>query len=206
MIPVAGRPFIEWPLMQLAAAGFTRVVLCIGYRGDVIRRHVGSGHQWGLDITYSEDSPRLDGTLGAVRRALPRLDDVVPVLYGDTYLTVDFAAVVRAHWAAGDDLTMTVLRNHGVGDTSNVVMHGSRVVAYGKNPPPAGAEWIDYGYSVFGRAVLGAFPSRDLADCMSAVAASGRAGGFVVHVPFREIGTPGGLKATDAHLRAHPPG
>lgn len=202
MIPVAGRPFIEWPLGQLRAAGFSRVVLCIGYLGDVIRDYVGDGKRFGLDVAYSEDGPGLDGTLGAIRRALPLLDDPVPILYGDTYLTVDFAGVVRSHMKSGTTMTMTVLRNNGRWDTSNAVVEGGRVVAYCKAPPPPGAEWVDYGFAVMDASAVEGCAATDLAVLAGDLAAAGRAAAWPASERFREIGTPEALAETELFLRS----
>ena len=56
-MPVLGRPFVDWQLETLAAAGVTEVVLLVGHSGDHIRDHVGSGDQFGLAVTYVEDGP-----------------------------------------------------------------------------------------------------------------------------------------------------
>ena len=73
MVPVLGRPFVDWQLETLAASGVTEVVLLVGHSGDHIRDHVGSGHQFGLAVTYVEDGPTLRGTGGAILHALPAL-------------------------------------------------------------------------------------------------------------------------------------
>jgi len=201
MIPVAGRPFIEWPLMQLRQAGFARAVLCTGYRADVVAAHFGDGSHFGLEITYSEDGPSLLGTLGALRRAVDAFDSVVPVLYADTILTVDFAAVVQRH--ISDETTsgtMTVLRNEGVGDTSNARVDGSRVVAYSKNPPPRAANWIDYGYLVLDRELIAESSDINLDGLLSGLASRGDLAAYAVSEPFHDIGNPKALAATSAWL------
>ena len=203
MIPVAGRPFIEWPLGQLRAAGFSRVVLCIGYLGDVIRDYVGDGKRFGLDVAYSEDGPGLDGTLGAIRRALPLLDDPVPVLYADTYLTLDFAAVVRKHLRSDATSTMTVFRNRDSLDASNALVEGEKVIAYSKAPVPAGANWIDYGFLVIGYHALAESGDADLAPFIEGLAASGEVAAWRVDEQFHDIGGADALRETDAWLRAN---
>lgn len=202
MIEVAGRPFIEWLLLQLRDAGFREAVVCIGYRGEMIRDHLRTGSHLGLSISYSDDGPTLIGTLGAVRKALPLLGDPIPILYGDTYLQVDFAEVVREHTQSACLATMTVLKNEGAWDTSNALVSGGRVVSYGKNPPPAGAEWIDYGFSVVNAQAIWESTEADLADFMSPAARSGGVSAFGVDDRFYEIGTPRALAETEAFLTA----
>src|SRR5207245_4155078 len=131
LIEVAGEPFLFHQLRLLASRGVRRVVLCVGYFGELIERRVGP-ERFGISIQYSFDAPGLDGTLGAVRRALPLLDERFLVLYGDTYLRIDYAAVARTWHASGLPAVMTVLRNEGRWDTSNVVYRDGMAVRYVK--------------------------------------------------------------------------
>src|SRR4051794_31517259 len=75
LIEIAGEPFLAHQLRLLRRNGFERVVLCIGYLADQIRDFAGDGSAFGLRIDYSVDGPRLLGTAGAIRRALPLLGD-----------------------------------------------------------------------------------------------------------------------------------
>lgn len=210
LIPVGGRPFIEWPLLQLAAAGFTEVVISIGYQGEAIVRTVGAGDGVGLAVTYAADGPVPLGTLGAVRAIASVVEwDCLPVLYADTILDLDFKDVVTEHRrASGVTATMAVLHNRGSGDASNAIVEGAWVTAYGKHPPPAGAEWIDYGFLVLDRADVASSTGHDLAPFLAAAAEAQRLKAYRATVPFREIGTPASLAATDAWLRTTrgPPG
>ena len=110
LLEVAGRPFLLHQLALLADHGAREVVVCVGYRGEQIVEVIG-GERFGLRVRYSHDAPELDGTLGAVRRALPLLGDRFLVLYGDTYLRVAYEAVDAAWRASGLPAVMTVLRN-----------------------------------------------------------------------------------------------
>lgn len=201
LLRVGGRPFIEWPLLQLRHAGFMKVVLAIGYQGHQIRDHIGDGRCLGIDVTYVEDGPAPLGTLGAVRAALGFLSDQVPVMYADTILQMDFAGVVEEHARAGYAGMMSVLRNDNRDDASNAVVSGDRVKAYGKAPVPSGAAWIDYGFLVIARKVLAESSGADLAPLLASLAASRDLGAYVVSEPFHEVGTPASLAATDAWLR-----
>lgn len=200
MIRVAGKPFLEWVLTQLRDAGFRRAVLCTGYRGDMVQDYFGTGKSLGIAISYSDDGPTPLGTLGAVRKALPLLGDPVPVLYGDTYLQVDFAAGIGAHQRSGRKATMSVLRNKGEWDASNAIVLGDRVASYGKSPPPPSAEWIDYGFSVIDTHAIRESSEADLADFMSSAARSGNVSAFVATKRFYEIGTPRSLVETESFL------
>jgi NDP-sugar pyrophosphorylase family protein len=199
MVPVAGRPFLEHVLERLERHGARRVVVCRGHLGEVIEEGLGDGSRFGLAIAYSDEGPEPIGTAGALRLALPLLGERFLVMYGDTYLRVDYAAVVAAHRRSRRAALMTVLRNAGRWGTSNVVYARGRVRAYDNAHPPAGAEWIDYGLlSMTPRALVG--DARHLTDVLQGLAASGELAGKAVRSRFYEIGTPAALEETGRYL------
>ena len=202
---MAGRPFVEHQLELLRAHGAHRIVLSVGYLGELIEEHVGDGSRFGLDIRFSHDGPEPAGTAGAVRSALPLLGDEFMVLYGDTYLRLDYQDVARVFRRSGLPALMTVLRNRGEWAPSNAVYERDKVIAFDKERPPKEAEWIDYGLSVFERSALEQDPANDLADLAHELARQGRLAGYPVDERFYEIGTPEALAETEAFLsRAAP--
>ena len=74
LVEVAGEPFFSHQLRLLKKAGLTRLVLCVGYLGEMITERYGDGSAWGVHIDYAFDGPKLLGTGGALIRALPKLD------------------------------------------------------------------------------------------------------------------------------------
>ena len=146
--------------------------------------------------------PSLDGTLGAVRRALPLLGDRFLVLYGDTYLRIDYAAVARSWRESGLPAVMTVLRNEGRWDTSNVIYRDRMVVHYDKRAPTPDMRWIDYGLGGLTRGALDRMPTSedDLSALYARLAEKGELLGFEATERFYEIGTPRALAETEAFL------
>jgi len=199
VLTVAGRPFALWQLELLRSYGAERVVMCVGYLGERIEAAVGS--PFGLDVRYVYDPPELAGTAGAVRGALDLLGERFLVLYGDTYLRIDYAAVDAAHAASGLPGLMTVLRNEGRWDTSNAILRGGRIVAHDKRAPTPEMHWIDYGLGALTAAALEE-PGDDLSDVYRALAARGELAGYEATERFYEIGTPGSLAEASAFLAA----
>lgn len=209
LIPVAGRPFIERQFELLARCGLTRVLICAGYQGDQLQRHVGDGARFGMRVAYAlEDPSRLLGTGGALVNALPLLEEKFLVLYGDSYLPTDYRAVARAFDRSGLDALMCVFRNEGKWDKSNVRVAGDRVGFYSKAAKPGEADCIDYGLSAFRKAVIQGYVGGplplDLARILEDLVAKGGLGAFVVKERFYEIGKPEGLAELDDHLRVIP--
>jgi len=211
LLPVAGRPFADWQLEWLAEAGVVSVVYCIGFLGEQVRDHVGDGAAYGITVAYVDEGEQLRGTAGALRLALDegRLDDEFLVLYGDSWLQLDPAHVFAAARASGLPALMTVFRNDGHFDASNVVYADGLVTRYEKglgDATPPGMRWIDYGLSVFSRDLVEQrVPAGDVADLAplcSALAAERRLAGYPVTERFYEIGSPEGLAAAEALLRS----
>jgi dolichol-phosphate mannosyltransferase len=201
LLEVAGEPFLLHQLRLLAAHGAQSAVLCVGYLGEQIESAIGC-ERFGISISYSFDGPDLDGTLGAVRRALPLLGDRFLVLYGDTYLTVDYAKADRAWRASGMPAMMSVLRNDGRWDTSNALYADGRVVAYDKRAPTADMRWIDYGLGGLTAEALALADNgeQDLSDLYARLAARGLLCGYETTERFYEIGSERGLRETDSFL------
>jgi NDP-sugar pyrophosphorylase family protein len=203
LLEVAGEPFLVHQLRLLAEHGAREVVLCVGYRGEQIEAAIGE-QRFGISITYSHDSPGLDGTLGAIRRARELLGERFLVLYGDTYLRVDYAAAAGAWGSSALAAMMAVLRNEGRWDASNVVFERDRVVAYDKHAPTAAMRWIDYGLGGLTAAALdrAAPDEASLAVLYGELARDGELFGFEASERFYEIGSPAALAETDAFLRS----
>lgn len=198
LLEVAGEPFLFHQLRLLAEHGARRAVLCVGYLGELIEAGVGS-RRYGIEIEYSYDSPDLDGTLGAIRRALPLLGDRFLVLYGDTYLRLDYRDAVRSWERSGTSGLMCVLRNEGRWDTSNALYRDGRVLAYDKRNPTPEMRWIDYGLGgLRADAVTGG--ESDLAALYRDLAERGELCGYEVTERFHEIGTPAAFAETEAFL------
>jgi NDP-sugar pyrophosphorylase family protein len=179
-------------------------VLCVGHLGEQIEAVVADGSRAGVSVSYAYDGPNPAGTAGAVRGALEQLGEAFFILYGDTYLRIDYRAVNERFTSSGLPALMTVLRNPGgLAHTSNTAFNGRTVTAHDKRNPTAEMEWIDYGVSVLTAAAIStAAPTApDLSDVFRELAAGGQLAGYEATNRFYEIGTPEALAETDAFLR-----
>ena len=206
LIPVAGRPFVDHQLHLLQRKGVRKVVFCVGHLGGQIEAHVGDGARFDLHVRYSYDGARLLGTGGAVRQALPMLGPLCYVIYGDSYLDIDYAAVLDHFQGRTEPALMTVFRNGGRWDTSNVYFRDGEVVRYDKRQPDREMAYIDYGASLYRASALAQIPPDepyDLGDLSHALAAEGLLAGYEVLQRFYEVGSVSGIHETEAYLRAN---
>lgn len=205
LVEVAGQPFAMHQAELLHGQGVTDVVWLVGYRAEQLEAALGDGSRWNLRFRYVHDGPVLLGTGGALRRALPHLGEAFFVMYGDSYLECDFAAVEAAFRASGRSALMTVFRNEGRFDTSNVEFADGRIVRYDKQARTPAMRHIDWGLGVLTASALAGYPADvplDLARVYQDRLAADDLAGFEVTRRFYEIGSPEGIADTDAYLRA----
>ena len=207
LIDVAGHPFLWHQLQLLKGYGIRRVFLALGFLGESIKERFGDGSEIGISIEYSFDGPQPLGTAGAIRRALPLLPERFFVLYGDSYLMCDYRAVEAAFRRSGEQGIMTVYRNDGAFDSSNVEYDGNRILRYDKKNCTSSMHYIDYGLGAFQRVVFEAIPAGerlDLADVYQDLLRASNLAAFEVHERFYEIGSPEGLRETRELLSKSP--
>jgi len=199
LLEVNGEPFVVHQLRLLHSNGVRRVVLCVGHLGEMIQDVLKDGREFGVEVDYAFDGASLLGTGGAVKNALPKLGDAFFVLYGDSYLVCDYAAIERKFSVMDKLALMTVFRNDGKWDSSNVEFDGKRILAYSKTAKNSRMHYIDYGLGVFRSAAFDSVPtnvSYDLAELYGDLLRAGQLAGFEVTQRFYEIGSPEGLAET----------
>lgn len=204
LIEVAGEPFFSHQIRLLKAAGLTRIVLCVGYLGEKIVELYGDGSHWGMQIEYSFDGPKLLGTGGALIQALPKLGEAFYVLYGDSYLPVDYQAVGDFFLRSGRLGLMTVYKNDERYDSSNVWFEDGEIRIYDKKTKVPQMHHIDYGLGVFRAAAFDGFPRNevvDLAAVQSKLVGLRQLVGYEIPERFYEIGSHAGLQELDTLLR-----
>ena len=203
LVPIDGEPFLAHQLRLLKRSGITQVVLCVGYLGEKIREFASTGREFGLEVEYSFDGPHLLGTGGAIRRALPLLGKQFFVLYGDSYLPCDYGAVERAFLESGKAGLMTVFRNAGRWDRSNIEFSEGRIVRYDKVHSVPEMQYIDYGLGIFRAEVVDALPAEqvhDLAAVYQDLLRRNRLAAYEVSERFYEIGSMAGIQELRDYL------
>ena len=203
LIDVCGEPFIVHQLRLLRANGIAQVVVCAGYLGEMIQARVGSGENFGLHVQFSFDGPQLLGTAGALKKALPILGNAFFVLYGDSYLPCNYHAIQTAFEQSKSLALMTVFRNNGRWDRSNVEFRDGCIIAYDKHRPTPQMRHIDYGLGVFWRTAFAGVPDDqpyDLATLYQDLLQQDQLGACEVEQRFYEIGSFAGLEETCQYL------
>jgi len=202
MIEIKGKPFLEHQIALLKENGLTDVVLCVGYLADSIKSYFDTGKAFGVAIQYSEEEEPL-GTGGALKKAKGMLEDEFFVLYGDSYLLVDYQAVWRHFERLNKLALMTVYKNCGRIEPSTVRVQNDVVVKFDKHAPELGMMYMEYGLNIFKKEVLGlvrknAFP---IGDYFNALIERGELMALEMGRRFYEIGSRQGLLETRRVIR-----
>jgi N-acetyl-alpha-D-muramate 1-phosphate uridylyltransferase len=206
LVEIEGEPFLAHQLRLLKSQGIERVVMCAWYRGDMIRDFAGDGRQFGLELEYSLDGPTPLGTGGAIKQALPLLGDRFFVLYGDSYLLCDYHGIQKHFSQSGKLGLMTVFKNFGKWDTSNVEFRAGQILAYDKKARTSRMEFIDYGLGVFSRTAFDPYAhasSFDIASIYQRLLSENQLAGFEVPERFYEIGSFEGLEELRNIFKSH---
>jgi NDP-sugar pyrophosphorylase family protein len=203
LVEVAGRPFLEHQIELLKRNAITEVVLCIGYLGNMIEKRYGDGETLGVRIRYSFDGPKLLRTGGAIKKASAILPDAFFVLYGDSYLPIEYQTVAAAFRKANKPALMTVFANADAWDKSNVWFEQGGICLYSKRQKLPEMRHIDYGLMICTRQIFDAYADAvpfDLADTLEDLSRKGELAGYEVSQRFYEIGSPSGLAELDRVL------
>ena len=215
LVDVCGKPFFHYQLTLMAKQGFRRFLFLIGYKAEMIEEYFGDGSAYGVSITYCYDGKELLGTGGAVRRAFPYLEDDFLLMYGDSFMDIDFEESLYRYEEGkkqGAKALMTVLLNYGKYDKSNVIMRDGKLVLYDKKNPVPEMNAIDYGVCIYDKSVFASFEENekfDVAVVQNALSLTGQIVPHVVTKRFYEIGSPDSLMEFTEYvkhrfLEAHP--
>ena len=121
MVPVLGKPVLEYQLDNLRQCGITDIIMVVGYRSSYIRDHFGDGSRFSVNISYiNEDEPL--GTAGALYFLKEILDEDFLLLMGDLMLSVDFIRFMDFHKKEGGEATLFVHPNSHPYDSDIIIM------------------------------------------------------------------------------------
>lgn len=204
---VGGEPFIFQQLRLLKNRGFTDVVICAWYRGEMIRDYVQTGVQFGLNVTYSFDGSYPLGTAGAIKKALPILSENFFVLYGDSYLPCDYFAIQKDFLIQSKQGLMTIYKNDKEWDKSNVEFVNGKIRRYDKMISLQEMHYIDYGLGIFNASAFSTVSlelSSDLPEIYQNLIVQDQLAAYEVYERYYEIGSFSGLSELDQLLKTTP--
>jgi len=204
LIRVAGRPFLEHLLLYLEKQGISRILLCVGYLGEMIEDYFGSGSWRGLEIEYSREEKPL-GTGGALNPARDRLEDEFFLLNGDTFLPADYRRLERGFDRAGARMLLGAFPGPGPDARPNLrIDREMRVSAVRLPGEETKFTHLDAGVRAARKSIVDFFPAEEVfsleADLYPRLAAAGELAALEVRECFYDIGTPKRLRIFAEYL------
>lgn len=203
LIDIEGKPFILYQLELLKAQGIKKVVVCTGYLGNQIEE-VLNKENFGLEILFSYDGEKLLGTAGAIKKAENILPEEFFVMYGDSYLPINFSEVSDTFKKSGLPALMTVFKNEGKWDTSNVIYKNDTIKKYSKKERLPEMNFIDYGLGILNKKCLNEIKQgeeSDLALIYENLANKEELAAFEVKNRFYEIGSFSGIEEFKDYIK-----
>jgi NDP-sugar pyrophosphorylase family protein len=202
LIQIKGEPFIFHQMRLLKKNEAKNILICLGHMGEKIEEVLGDGKAFGLNIRYSYDGPELLGTGGAIANALPLLPDFFMILYGDSYLDVNYRAVAKAYLYSGKQGLMTIYKNNNCFDKSNVCYINGKIKLYDKNISDVNMEYVDYGILCLTKEVFknNAKKRFDLAEILTDLSIKKELAGYEIKERFYEIGSRNGIEDLELYL------
>jgi len=204
LIEINGKPFIDWQMEKLVSAGYSCFVLCLSHKSEQIQNHLGDGTRWGVNIKYSLDGEFQLGTGGAIKKALPMLGQKFAVIYGDSYLPINYSEIEGKFLQSRKKGLMTVYKNINKFDQSNVEYVNGNIYRYDKIMINPRMHHIDYGLTYFRIEAFLDFEkciSFDLSDVYLQLLKKEELRGFEVFERFYEIGSRQGIEDFSGYLR-----
>ncbi len=205
LIEIKGKPFIYYQLEQARSRGINNVVICIGNLGNEVRKNVGNGEKFNLNIKYSDEGNNLLGTGGAIRNATNLLEDYFFVLYGDSWINTIYQELYNHIKLSGFRAIITVFKNNNKWDNSNISINENIVLSYQKSKNK-NSNYIDYGLSLLPKKIFMKYKEKDAFDLGTVykrLVKQKQLEAFEVYDRFYEIGSFKGITETSDNLQKY---
>jgi MurNAc alpha-1-phosphate uridylyltransferase len=204
LIEINKIPFIDYQLKYLKNQNIKQIIICAGFLGNEIQNYVGDGSKYGLSIKYSIDWPKLLGTGGCIIKALPLLPNSFFVLYGDSFLPINFLKISNHYFINKNQYLLTVFKNKNQFDTSNIFYSNNIIKKYDKFNIDKNMEYIDYGLSILTKTIFKDYAENtpiDLGTIYKDLSLTGDLNGLEVFERFYEIGSVKGIRDVEVFLK-----
>jgi histidinol-phosphate phosphatase family protein len=207
MVPVLGRPFLEYQIEQLRDQGFERVLILLGYLAEVVQNHFGDGRDWGVRIEYSVTAPD-QLTSSRVATARHMIDPCFLLLYCDNYWPMQMNRLWARFREAGKPGLITVYSNKdGYSRGSVLLDHDGHVTVFDRLRTTPGLQQVEISYAILTDLALALLPEQDTLfeeAIYTPLAQQGRLTAYLSDHRYYSIGSLQRLPVTEAFMRRKP--
>lgn len=196
LLPVKGRPILEYSIEMLRDANVRDIVLVVSHLADKIRNHFGDGSKYGVSLTYVEEkTPR--GTARSLKAAKKYLNTQSPfvLMYGDVLLNLDLSDLLTLHEEQEAFATLALTTTADPGGYGVVRLRGNSVVGFSEKPTrSATSALINAGVMVFSSGIFSYVEQRGVTaleeDVLSQVVKNEDVIGYPFEGTWFDVGTP----------------
>lgn len=203
MVPINGRPFLEYQIELLLNQGIMDIVLCVGYLREKIIEHFKDGADFGVNIQYSIENKPI-GTGGALRNAGSLVEDWFFLLNSDTYLNFDYMKAAEVFLETDKTGLIVVYSNRDKIAANNISLKNNIVLNYDKNTESPEMNGVDAGVSIYRKNVLKYIPPKYPVsfetEIVPLLIAEGQLLGWLIDERFYDIGTTDMIKIMEEVL------
>ncbi len=204
MVPVLGRPFLEYQIEQLREQGFERVLLLLGYLPEVVSDHFGDGRRWGIKIEYSITAPD-QLTSSRVSAARHMIDPCFLLLYCDNYWPMQMNRLWARFCEAGKPGLITVYSNKDNFSKGSVLLDDEQhVQVFDRLRTMPGLKEVEISYAILTDKALELLPEEDtlLEEALyTPLAKQHRLTAYLSDHRYYSVGSLQRLPATEAFMR-----
>ena len=204
LVTINNKPFIYHQLSLLKKNNIKNVIICTGHFSHKIKDYVGDGHKFGLNINYSDDGKNLLGTGGALKKAALLTNGPFFIMYGDSYLDINFCDIFNFYRDNHEIPVMTIFKNNNMWDKSNICYKDNKILSYEKLSKNEDILYIDYGLSIMHKKDLINFNRKDKFDMsliFSYLLDNNSLIGYEVFTRFYEVGSMSGINDLELYLQ-----
>jgi histidinol-phosphate phosphatase family protein len=207
MVPVLGKPFLEYQIEQLRDQGFDRVLVLLGYFPEVVQDYFGDGRKWGIHIEYSVTEPD-QLTCSRVNAARHLIDPCFLLLYCDNYWPMKFDRLWARFCEAGKPGLITVYTNRDDYSRGSVILdHDGHVRIFDRLRTTPGLREVEISYAILTDLALALLPQEDALfeeAIYTPLAWQGRLTAFASDHRYYSVGSLNRLPATQTFMRREP--
>jgi D-glycero-D-manno-heptose 1,7-bisphosphate phosphatase len=207
MVPVLGRPFLEYQIEQLRDEGFERVLLLLGYLPDVVMDHFGDGRRWGIKIEYAVTEPD-DLTTRRVAHARDLIDPCFLLLYCDNYWPMKMSRLWQRFRQVGKPALITVYSNKDSYSRGCVrVSEDGDVEIFDRTRAAPRLQGVEISYAILTDLALDFLPEHQMLleeAIYTPLAEQGRLAAYVSDHRYYSVGSLNRLPDTEEFMRRKP--
>jgi len=133
MLMLGSKPILEYTIANLKRNGFTDIIICAGYKHELIERHFGNGKRFGVSITYSIEETPLD-TAGALLAVKDKLKDHFVLAMADHITDANLRALYDYHVKSKAIVTIALAEISHISEYGIVDVDDNSVVGFREKP------------------------------------------------------------------------